>query len=548
MGGNSKIILGDCTGRINSYPFDGNEGRVSHKMQSSSGAPIETFSHLTPEGSIMSSLITDQAKLKYHSSSPPQSGNNVDGEANSAAQLENVEDQPCSRLEQTSTQVSESEDNEVSKILIKPGVSINTRDFNKSCSVSSNGSDKSASDLIKHGPRCSQTNGCSHSHVMPTCSEWPMDSHGVKKPKRREDWSLDEKLTSGTQNIFSENKKELEAVYKSRLRKKELEVESLNQQLSTLRQERELLSKDSDREGDSYFEEIIALTTDLTGSQDKIGKIKVQLEGYEELRRRSTYLEEQTGGAMEQIMELQRKNAELKEQLSHLGEGNERRPSASASCHPVGSKFSDDERLQSMRKCYSEMKLEPNMLLKWNEEKTPALANANCHQDSMLQEGKEGGGDDGELVEFRAKVAHLEDTLEEKNGLVLKLKEKYETLVGSVAVPAGGEELVSTVNLALPPGHQPEVEIVQQQQQKQQQQQQGSMCDTETGKRLKAELKSLRDEVADRDAQLVKDQAKFEMAMVNYVRIVQHKKNVEQSFVEKEAEAEELKVKYIYLA
>ena len=84
-----------------------------------------------------------------------------------------------------------------------------------------------------------------------------------------------------------------------------------------------MLIKDSDREGDSYFEEIIALAIDLTGSQDKIGKIKVQLEGYKELRRRSTYLEEKTGGAMEQIMELQRENAELKEQLSHLGEGNE---------------------------------------------------------------------------------------------------------------------------------------------------------------------------------------------------------------------------------
>ena len=208
----------------------------------------------------------------------------------------------------------------------------------------------------------------------------------------------------------------------------------------------------------------------------------------------------------------------------------------------MGSKFSDDERLQSMRKCYSEMKLEPDMLLKWNEEKTLALVKANSRQDSMLQEGKEGGGDDGELVELRAKVAHLEDTLEEKNGLVLKLKEKYETLVGSVAVPAGGEELVSTVNLALPPGHQPEVEIVQQQQQ------QWSMCDTETGKWLEAELESLRDEVSGRDAQLVKDQAKFEMAMVNYARIVQHSKNVEQSLVEKEAEAEELKVEYIYLA
>ena len=208
MGGNSEMILGDhTTGRINSYPFDGNEGRVSHKVQLSSGVPMETFSHLTPEGSIISPLITDQAKLKYYPSSPPQSGDNIDEEANSPTQLENVEDQPWIRLEQTSTQVSESEDNEVSKILIKPGVSINTRDFNKSCSVSSNGSDKSASDLIKHGPRCSQTNGCTNPHLMPTCSEWPMDSHGVKKPKRREDWSLDEKLTSGTQNIFSENKR-----------------------------------------------------------------------------------------------------------------------------------------------------------------------------------------------------------------------------------------------------------------------------------------------------------------------------------------------------
>ena len=40
-------------------------------------------------------------------------------------------------------------------------------------------------------------------------------------------------------------------------------------------------------------------------------------------------------------------------------------------------------------------------------------------------------------MELREKVGHLKITLWEKKGLVLKLKEKYKTLVGFMALPAG---------------------------------------------------------------------------------------------------------------
>ena len=61
-------------------------------MQSSSCVPLETFSNLTLEGSILMAIITDQTQLRYHPSSPPQSSDDVNGDVNSATQLKNGAD------------------------------------------------------------------------------------------------------------------------------------------------------------------------------------------------------------------------------------------------------------------------------------------------------------------------------------------------------------------------------------------------------------------------------------------------------------------------
>lgn len=543
MGSKAKMVPGtDSCSKPSSYIFDGGNARVTHNTLSASSA---VYSQLTPTGSVSSTVIVDLAKSKQPSCSPH--GGSLD-DRETPAHYEDTEDRSWENPNENNTQASESEICENNRMLVKPGVSINTREYIKSQSVSSNSSEKSGSD------RPSVTSEGSGKHF------WPADS--LSRRQLLDHGAFDE---SSANHIFRESRKELEAMYSSKLREKELMVASLKDQLRlrTMQKRSELLSKDSTSEGDSYFEEIVYLTTELTGKQDEIGKVKVQLEGYEELKRRSDYLEEQAGGAVKQMMSFQKENAELKELLAYPGTECEM---VNAASHRIS-----NETKQYFEECCNSLRKERDEAIAMKEKQALASTNEISVMDARLREAEshltevllretagvsaggtdeaEGGTDEAEggnkvdasLAELRSKIISLEEALEMRNGLILKLKKR----INAITVPIADSEEVEQFLPSLDLSHQPHPQQLEMGVARVQRQN-GSLkheADADREAELEAMLAALRNKVADRDASIEKSQSKYQGIMKNFSSISEHSKKVNEKLVAKEAESDELKVR-----
>ncbi len=96
-------------------------------------------------------------------------------------------------------------------------------------------------------------------------------------------------------------KSEIKSLHEA-LQQCELVIQGLRKENETLQKKSDLLDKDVDKQSDSYFQEVIGLTEQLSACQAEVGKLKLGLLGYDELKRRSKFLEEQASVASEMLL------------------------------------------------------------------------------------------------------------------------------------------------------------------------------------------------------------------------------------------------------
>ena len=119
-------------------------------------------------------------------------------------------------------------------------------------------------------------------------------------------------MLSGSSGEICGEDEEMKKQREAELNQKDVEILSLREQLDSLKKTIDLLKTDHSRDPDSYFNEITSLITQLTANQVELGELKVNMAGYEELKRRSKPLEEQASSAMKMFIELQQENEALK--------------------------------------------------------------------------------------------------------------------------------------------------------------------------------------------------------------------------------------------
>ena len=535
MGGMAKIVTGNCLdSKPSSFQFAGNSSRVKHELLSSSGHLSGMFSHLMPEGCVSSTL---------HTSFPP-CGEDLDDKATSAC-IEGTEERSWKTSGGNGALVS---DGHVKgdQMLVRPGVSVNTREYKKSPSGCSNSSGKSGLD------HCSVISVGSGKHLMSTtCCDWLVDSLGRRKPWSGELEEYNENLaTSVSMNSCSwyDCKKELEAMHQSQLREKDLLVESLNDQLKTLRKQSELMSKVPAMKGDSNFEEILNLTVELSGRQEEIGKLKVRLEGYEELKRRSEYLEKQSGGVAKQMMAFQKENADLKKLLS----GAEGR-NVGVPLHQNLQLSSKTKRLQSIEGCFDGRVMEQDEAITRYKELLLSLTNKIGLKDTKLQELEEvlareradvvasgrgdGSGVDSVLEEMRSEGVSLKDTLERKNIHVLKLKDRLQAMTVPFSDLERKEQPLLPHDLAsLSHQRQSDVEVVEVQ---------GTHADDlKWVAELVAHLEATFNVVADQNTQIRNYQSKCGLFMSNYTQVHSHLLKIQENEAELEVRSNIVHLKF----
>ena len=481
--------------RHSSYKFDGKQCVVTHNAMLSSGK--EPTSQITPQGSMTSSGLGRELRRYDRSSSSPAS--------NVARDLKDSYSRKEDELgvlspESASSQAVGDESGEHSRVLLA-NASINTVQLNKSMSHNSSGSE-SRGEIRKQWSSSSQSSRESKKHLMYGGKNYyPVDSIGH--------------MLSGSSGERCSEVEEMKKQHEAELNQKDVEILSLREQLGSLKKTIDLLNTDHSRDPDSYFNEITSLTTQLTANQVELGELKVNMAGYEELKRRSKPLEEQASSTMKMFMELQQENEALNEALKLANIRGTEGESYEGEDYPGFSPSLSSTAKQNESTDIESMKTS----LVLYENKVEEIRS--------------------EWKEAQQKVAILEREVTSKDNVIKKLKDR----VNMLTVPVGSAE---ELRRSLPPSggqihparlQEAEVEI-----ERLRGQLENAGGGAEIVGELEAENEQLHKRVKELKEDLAKSQGKAEEMMNHLANVAEQTKTIRSSMMMRESEINRLQV------
>jgi len=298
MGKKAKLVAGSVKDanyeRPSSFNLNAEEGAVTHSAKLLTGS--SSVSVITPEGSRTNTGVKCNRYLRSSSSPVRMKGEDVfniggggRGSPGKPAKLGTSSSMMGGLQDSPSTQAVGDEEGEKSHVVLNEG-SIGYNKFSSTESL-----DDRLGKQYSSSPQSSRNSSRQH-YLCGSAGKGigPVDS-------------LRKLIREGC-SFSSEDCEDLSIRHEAEMKKKDIEIESLQIEVRTLETKSKLLDKEFDRQSDSYFEEVTCLAESLSANQAELSKLRKELVDYEELQRRSVLLEEQAKNATDTLMKLQQQD------------------------------------------------------------------------------------------------------------------------------------------------------------------------------------------------------------------------------------------------